>query len=109
MSFPTDFDNFVNDFIYPHENAYAPGHDGDPNFVITEDVPGDSGGLTKYGVDASSHPGVDIAGLTASSAELIYWQDMCAGQSQRLPGRLTYYHFDCEVNLGSLAAIKILQ
>lgn len=109
MNFPADFDSFVRGFIYPHECAYSPGHDGDMNFVVTENVPDDSGGETKWGIDTSSHPSVDIGALTAETAEMIYWQDFVASQSPMLPGRLSLYHFDCAVNLGANTAIQVFQ
>ena len=55
-------------FILPHEEEFARGHWGDENFVIPENVSGDSGGWTKYGIDASSHPGVDVKDLTRPQA-----------------------------------------
>lgn len=109
MGFPKDFDNFLRGFIWPHEAAYAPGHDGDLNFVVTENVPGDEGGLTYLGVDQTSHPNVNVASLTPDTAEAIYWSDFIASQSPMLPGRLALYHYDCAVNLGPAAAIRILQ
>ncbi len=109
MAFPADFDAFVRGFIFKHECAYAPGHDGDLNFVVIENVSFDNGGLTKYGIDAASHPGINITSLEADGAEAIYWEDFFASQSPVFPGRLAYYHFDCAVNLGATAAIKILQ
>ena len=40
--------------------------------VKAENVAGDRGGLTKYGIDTASHPGVDIANLTYDGAVKIY-------------------------------------
>jgi len=87
-------------FILPHEEEFARGHWGDERYVIAEHVPGDSGGWTKYGIDASSHPGVDIEDLTRDQAIAIYadewkWHDLDA-----LPEKLAIAVFDVWVNGG---------
>lgn len=56
------FDKFIK-FVFTHENVL--GKDGK---VVPENVAGDNGGLTKYGIDQASHPGVDIAGLNKQKA-----------------------------------------
>jgi lysozyme family protein len=109
MNFPKDFNNFVRGFIYPHENEYEAGHDGDLAYVRTENVPGDYGGLTKFGIDQASHPEVNIAALNPDTAELEYWKDFCASSAIALPGRLALYHFDEVVNAGPGAENHILQ
>lgn len=89
-------------FVLPHEDAYARGHWGDPNFVVTENVDGDAGGLTKYGIDAAGNPGVDIANLTQDGAVAIYraryWD---AHNLDALPDKLAICAFDTYVNGGS--------
>jgi lysozyme family protein len=97
-------------FVLRHECVYASGHDNDLNFVISEDVPGDSGGCTKYGIDAASHPGVDIRALTLAGATDIYrdgeWtRSRCDG----LPRGLDTAVFDCAVNNGIIVAGILLQ
>lgn len=87
-------------FVLPHETEYVPGHWGDLNFVRTENVPGDSGGLTKYGIDKSSHPGVDIANLDYDKAVEIYHQEWLAHRLDLLPERLAIAAFDVYVNGG---------
>lgn len=87
-------------FILPHEDSYSRGHWGDPKFVVTENVSGDKGGLTKYGIDASSHPGVDIAGLTEESATAIYFSEWLAHRLDLLSERLSIAVFDVLVNGG---------
>jgi hypothetical protein len=62
-------------FILPHEEEFARGYWGDERFVVVENVPGDDGGLTKYGIDEESHPDVDIANLTRDQAIAIYAKD----------------------------------
>lgn len=107
--FPANFHAFIINFIYPHECEYAKGHYGDINYVISENVPGDSGGLTKFGIDYASHSNLDIESLTPNSAELVYWKDFFNSDSIMLPGDLAFCHFDEVVNAGSGAENHILQ
>jgi lysozyme family protein len=94
-------------FILPHEEEFARGHWGDENFVIAENVSGDSGGVTKYGIDASSHPGVDIKDLTRPQAIEIYHQEWKWRNMDALPEKLAVACFDVFVNGGF--AVKWLQ
>ena len=106
--------DFVTGFILPHENAYAKGHYGDPAFVVTEHVPGDAGGATKYGIDAASHPGISIETLTEEDAVNIYLSEFAAVHWSiygKLPPALTEFpfpaafaFFDCRENCGTHAA-----
>jgi len=88
-------------FVLPHEEEFARGHWGDENFVVTENVSGDAGGLTKYGIDEASNPGVDIANLTKDEAIAIYrkryWD---AHNLDALPDKLAICAFDVWVNGG---------
>lgn len=61
------------DWLLPHECAFRRGHDGDMAFVTWENVDGDAGGVTKYGIDQRSHPQTDIKNLTLAQAQEIYW------------------------------------
>ena len=88
-------------FILPHEEQFARGHWGDENFVVTENVSGDSGGLTKYGIDRKSHPGVDIARLTRAGAIAIYWTEWLFRRLDLLPEKLAVAVFDVFVNGGT--------
>jgi len=88
------------EFVLPHETEYARGHWGDDQFVVTEDVPGDAGGRTRYGIDARSHPGVDIAHLTRNQAILIYLAEWKRHGLDALPERLAVAMFDVWVNGG---------
>jgi len=100
MSYSQAFNDGIN-FVLPHEDEYARGHWGDPNFVVTEDVPGDTGGLTKYGIDQASNPGVDIANLTQDQAIQIYWNHYWnAHNLDSLPEKLAICCFDVWVNGG---------
>jgi lysozyme family protein len=97
-------------FVLLHECVYAPGHDGDMDYVVWEDVPGDSGGCTKFGIDAADHPGVDIRGLTLAEATGLYrdgeWTH-CGCDD--LPKGIDTAIFDCAVNNGVCVAGILLQ
>lgn len=78
QSFFTTVTDFIPGFIFPHECAYERGHSGDMNFVVAENVAGDNGGVTKYGIDKESHPNVDVANLTQNDAFSIYLNEFHA-------------------------------
>ncbi|MDB6138197.1 MAG: hypothetical protein JWO94_1269 [Verrucomicrobiaceae bacterium] len=59
-------------FLLPSETAFESGHFGDWDHVRTEEVKGDNGGRTRYGIDQRSHPTVDVGGLTMGAALQIY-------------------------------------
>jgi lysozyme family protein len=103
----TDAFNRAIAFILPHEEEFARGHWGDENFVVTENVSGDAGGLTKYGIDAASHPGVNIAQLTRDQAIAIYHTGWQRHGLDGLPAKLAIACFDVWVNGGY--AVKWLQ
>lgn len=94
----------VMDFIFKHENEY---HDG---VVVSENVSGDAGGLTKYGIDQRSHPDIDIENLTESQAREIYRQDYwdeVKGDDIKSP--LCFVLMDIAVNNGTARAALWLQ
>jgi len=97
-------------FVLRHECVYAPGHDSDLTFVVCEDVPGDTGGCTKFGIDAASHPGIDIRDLTLDQATALYrdgeWTHCLCDD---LPKGLDTAIFDCAVNNGVMVAGILLQ
>lgn len=88
-------------FVLPHEEEFARGHWGDEKYVVTENVEGDAGGLTKYGIDQAGNPGVDVANLTRDQAIVIYhlryWS---AHNLDSLPDKLAIAAFDVWVNGG---------
>jgi len=90
-------------FVLPHEEEFARGHWGDDSqeaFVATEHDGNDPGGVTRYGIDAASHPGIDIANLTRAGAIDIYadlWRDH---NLDLLPSELAICAFDVWVNGG---------
>lgn len=87
-------------FILPHEEVFARHHWGDENFVVAENVSGDAGGVTKYGIDASSHPGVDISNLTRDQAVDIYFHEWQKYGIEALPEKVAVAQFDVRVNGG---------
>jgi lysozyme family protein len=98
------------DFVLRHECAYAPGHDGDFAFVVSENVPGDSGGCTKFGIDAADYPGLDIPNLTLDDATAIYRDgEWTQCRCDELPAGIDTAVFDCAVNNGVYVAGFLLQ
>ncbi|MES2706386.1 MAG: glycosyl hydrolase 108 family protein [Verrucomicrobiota bacterium] len=77
---------------------------------VFENVPGDPGGATKYGIDQRSHPGVNIRALTKDQAKAIYRSDYWLPVSaDKLPPRIAWAVMDCAVNCGKSRAAKWLQ
>src|ERR1700686_3721443 len=88
-------------FVLNHECVFAKGHDGDFNFVVVEDVPGDSGGLTKFGIDQASNPDVNIRALDYDGAARIYQVgEWTKCQCDELPDGYDIAVFDIAVNNG---------
>lgn len=100
----SDAFNLAIGFILPHEEEFARGHWGDENYVVTEDVPGDSGGLTKYGLDQASHPRLDIRNLTRPLAVLEYWKEWLQYHIDQLPDKIAVAQFDVRINGGYAVA-----
>ena len=100
MSYTPKF-NLAIGFILPHEAVYLRGHWGDMRFVTTENVAGDSGGLTKWGIDQASHPHLNIASLTYDDAlGKVYFPEWQECGCEQLPERLAVAQFDVRVNGG---------
>ena len=76
---------------------------------VLENVPGDAGGLTKFGVDQRAHPGVDIAALSRSDAKRVHLEDYFKTDAGRMPEPFNYAFFDMAMNAGNRAAVKTLQ
>jgi lysozyme family protein len=75
-----------------------------------EDVEGDPGGPTKYGIDQRSHPEIDIKDLTIGEAETLYWtEDWLGNQCDKLPSPLAETYFNFCVNTGPARATRFLQ
>ena len=63
-------------FVIPHEVVFEHGFYGDYDHVATEHDPNDPGGTTRYGLDAASHPHLDIENLTFVQAAAQYHADV---------------------------------
>ena len=98
----TDRFNEFLPFIYDHECAYDRQHR-----VVAENVAGDPGGVTKFGVDKASHPNVDVANLTEPQARSIYWSEWEAQRIDDMPPGVGECFFNCSVNCGVGRARKI--
>ena len=78
--------------------------------VHCERDPDDPGGTTEYGIDAGSHPGVDVAHLTEAAAVAIYHRtEWTRIQGDRLPTFLALPLLDTAVNPGIERAGEWLQ
>jgi lysozyme family protein len=89
-------------FALPAETEFAIGHYGDYDHVRTENVANDAGGLTKFGVDQTSHPGVDIANLTLKQALVIYYKgDWTRSGAETMPPGYGPVLCDIHVNGGN--------
>lgn len=96
------------EWLLPHEAVFQRGHYGDYNFVIAECVPGDRGGVTKFGVDQNSHPDVNIRALTFSQAVMIYLHSYwLPSRAESYPAGYGEVIFDIRVNGGN--GPKLLQ
>jgi lysozyme family protein len=75
-----------------------------------EDVPGDPGGPTKYGIDQRDHPNVDIENLTLAHARQIYYHTYWLGSgSPSYPSPVDMVFFNFAVNTGKGEAARFLQ
>jgi lysozyme family protein len=105
-------DNFSRavEFVFNHECAWLPGHYGEPDYVTWEDVPGDAGGLTKWGIDQADHPQLDIKNLTREQAAGIYHDgEWTKCRCDDLPDGYDIAVFDIAVNNGAGTAARLLQ
>lgn len=64
---------------------------------------------TKFGVDAASHPGVDIVHLTSQQASDIYQHQFLTGPFAALPEPIGYVCFDFGMNAGTAHAVQCVQ
>jgi len=74
-----------------------------------ENDPHDPGGETNFGIDARSHPGIDIRRLTKDAAEHIYWNEWGASRAEALKYPLGEVHFNAYENVGKGAAAMLLR
>jgi lysozyme family protein len=72
--------------------------------------PSDPGGHTRYGISKRAHPDVDIANLTREGAAAIYWSHYWRPlRCDDMVPSVAIAVFDCAVNQGQGAAVKLLQ
>lgn len=96
------FTKFIRGFVFPHECVYKKGHWGDLNYVTWENVSGDAGGLTKWGIDQRSHPKLDIKALSQEQAEQIYWDEYWTrGKAEEMPPKWGEVIADIRINGGN--------
>ena len=77
--------------------------------TVSEQVTGDKGGLTKFGISQRSYPNLDIANLTLDDAKKIYQRDYWqAMHCDALDWPLDLVVFDSSVNCGVGQARKWL-
>lgn len=94
----TNFERYFTGFLIPHEGE------------VYENVKGDNGGPTKFGIDQRSHPEEDIRRLTLERARAIYFEEYwlpIAGPL--LPWPMDVVVMDIAVNCGRTTAIRYLQ
>ncbi len=78
--------------------------------VHCERDPSDPGGTTEYGIDAGSHPGVDVANLSeAQAVEIYHATEWTRIHGDALPSALALSMLDTAVNPGSGLAATWLQ
>lgn len=89
-------------FLIPAETEFDQGHYGDYDHVRTECVPGDNGGRTRYGIDQSSHPHIDVGSLSLLDALVIYFNhDWTPIQAERWPAGYGETLCDIHINGGN--------
>lgn len=97
-------------FVLPWEAVFRQGRVDDWSQVIPENVSGDPGGVTKYGIDKASHPEFDIANLTLTQALAIYYSAYWKKQNcDAFPAEIGLAVFDAGINVGTVRAGKWLQ
>lgn len=64
---------------------------------------------TKFGIDARSHPNVDIKNLTSEQASEIYWNEWIRMGCDHLPQSMGWVFFDTAQNLGVGRANEFLK
>jgi hypothetical protein len=107
--YPKRFLNILK-FIFQWECVFKRGHDQDYDYVTWEDVSGDPGGVTKWGVDQRSHPDLDIKNLTQEQATEVYYKGYWLKYGcDNLADKLGEAYFNCCVNCGFGRAKKILE
>ncbi len=95
-------------WVLDRETVFKRGRWGDYAAVIAENVSGDAGGLTKFGIDQRSHPSCKVEYLNAREAVEIYWWSYwvasCAGSYP-----FGYGEILCDVRINGGNGPKLLQ
>ena len=112
---PSRFDLII-PFVLKWETVFAKGHDGDYKYAVIEKDPDDEGNYvngklvgTKFGIDARSHPEINLKELDVEGAKEIYLKDYWEKfkcESYLYP--LGEIIFNCAVNCGFGRVKKIL-
>ena len=87
----TDRFNKLIQFVFEHEGR------------VYEEVVGDPGGCTKYGISHQAYPKLDIKNLTEDQAKQIYWNDywLPLKCDSYVTDKLALAVFDSAVNCGT--------
>lgn len=101
----------------PPQGGVDPVFDLAVSFVLADHIEGgyvndarDPGGETNFGISKRAYPKKDIAKLTRDDAIAIYRRDYWeAAHCDEMPPKVAIAVFDCAVNQGVGAAIKLLQ
>jgi lysozyme family protein len=101
-----DFLKFIG-FVMDHEGRYFENDPNDHGCTGDGKTPGNYG--THFGIDAESHPGVDILNLTEAQAQAIYWVEWLAERVEAIPEPAGFVYYDDCVNAGRGDATRILQ
>ncbi len=100
------FNDFIG-FVIDHEGRAWENDPDDHGNTGDGKTPGNVG--TKFGIDAASHPGVDVLNLTEAGARQIYWEQWIRDRVEQVPSPADLVYFDDSVNAGETDAARILQ
>lgn len=94
---------FFRDFVLPHETVFKPRSKwGNYDFATWENVSGDAGGVTKFGIDQRSHPTTNIKALTINQARDIYWFEYwLPSMAEQMPAGYGEVLADIRINGGN--------
>jgi lysozyme family protein len=101
-----EFNDFIG-FVIDHEGREWENDPNDRGNIGDGVTPGNVG--TKFGIDAASHPGVDILNLTEPVARQLYWEEWTRDRVEQIPHPADLVYFDDSVNAGEEDATRILQ
>jgi hypothetical protein len=87
--------SFLDGFVLKWECDWPRRRDGE----LTVD-PDDPGGATRWGIDQSSHPHVDVRNLSYADAVAIYASEWTADGCDSLSDKVAQVQFDAAINCG---------